>query len=149
MRDTHVYAGAAIVGVIAGMRSMAAPALVSRLGAPGILPVSTGTVTAALAIGEAIADKLPFMPSRTMPPSLITRAVSGGLSGASLTSSRRRSPFWGAVIGAAAAVGATYAAYEFRQRAGKRLNVPDFVVALAEDAVVAAAAACLLSRFRA
>jgi uncharacterized membrane protein len=141
------YAGAAIAGAVAGMRSMAAPAMISRLGVRGLLPAGAGTVTTALAIGEAIADKLPFMPDRTMAPGVIARAVSGGLSGGSITKSRGCSVLTGAALGAAAAVGTAYAAYQLRKELGKRLRVPDFAIALAEDAVVVGVAMRMLSRF--
>src|ERR1700748_1867112 len=114
------------------------------MGVPGLLPRGAGKVTSALAIGEAIADKLPFMPKRTMAPVLITRAVSGGLSGGSITKSKGCSPFAGAALGAAAAVGTAYAAYELRKELGKRLSVPDFLIALAEDALVVGVAMRLL-----
>lgn len=141
------YAGAVVAGTVAGMRSMAAPALINRLGIPGVLPAGAGKVTSVLAIGEAIADKLPFMPSRTMAASLTTRAISGAISGASITKSKRCSPYLGALVGAAAAIGATYAAYHLRRELGKRLKVPDFLIALGEDALVVGAATRLLSRF--
>jgi uncharacterized membrane protein len=144
---TLSYAGAAVAGAVAGMRSMAAPAIISRLGVPGLLPEGAGTVTAALAIGELIADKLPFMPNRTIAPGLITRAVSGGFSGGSITKSKGCSPFVGAAVGAAAAVGTAYAACELRKELRKRLKVPDFLIALAEDALVVGIAMRLLSRF--
>jgi uncharacterized membrane protein len=99
-----------------------------------------------LAIGEAVADKLPFMPNRTQAGSLAFRAVSGGVSGAAIASARRKPAFWGAVIGAAAAVGATYGAFHLRRRVGKSLHVPDAVVALAEDALAVSVGVAAMRR---
>jgi uncharacterized membrane protein len=136
MSDARIYAAAAIAGGVAGLRSMTAPAVVSQFSDAGLLhgPV-TGLMTPLLALGEVIADKLPFMPNRTLPGSVIVRGVSGGVSGAAITSSRRLPAFWGAVIGAAAAVGTTYGAFHLRRKIGKSLHVPDVLVAFAEDAV--------------
>lgn len=156
MGDTEVYAGAAAIGAVAGLRSMTAPALISHLtrstlgGRRSKLDFLSSMVsmrtTLLLAVGEVIADKLPFVPARTKPPSLILRAVSGGLSGAALCSAKKRSWFAGALIGAGAAVGATFAAYELRKRAGKRFHVPDVVIAVVEDGIAAGAGALVLSK---
>jgi uncharacterized membrane protein len=133
MGDTGVYAGAAVIGAVAGLRSMTAPALVSHLVKSAVdgegsklgflnSMVSMRT-TLVLALGELVADKLPFLPARTNPPSLAVRAISGGLSGAALCSAKKRSWFAGALIGAGAAVGAAYGAYELRKRAVKRFDL--------------------------
>jgi len=158
MTDAQVYASAALIGTVAGMRSMAAPAAVSRLSQPGT-PGSSGLDIAScpavanafgvFAAAEAIADKLPFMPNRTETFSVVARACSGGISGAVLCSSRRRSAWFGALLGAAAAIGTTYAAYELRRRAKKALHVPDALIAVAEDSLAASTACLVLSRLQA
>ncbi len=157
MTKAEVYGGAAVMGAVAGLRSMTAPAVVSQL-ARG-LPIGSRSMgflnsavsmrtTVALAVGELIADKLPFLPSRTKPPSLILRAISGALSGAAVCSAKKKSVVSGIVIGAAAAIGATYGAYELRKRAAKRLHVPDPVIAIAEDALAVGTGLLVLSRLR-
>lgn len=159
MSDSQVYAGAALIGTVAGMRSMTAPAIVSRLaGAAGIQVDKTGVdflhspmiprVMAILAIGEAVADKLPFIPSRVAPFSLVTRAVSGAVSGAALCSAKKRSPLMGAIFGAAGAVAGSYAAFALRKRIVERLHMPDTVVALAEDALAIGAGTLIASKLR-
>ena len=81
------------LGLIAGMRSMAAPALLSRhlagrsargRGAAMRLLASrrTASVLTVLAAGEMVADKTPAIPDRTDPPALLGRIVMGALSGA-------------------------------------------------------------------
>lgn len=145
-REARIYAGATALGVVAGMRSMAAPAILGRLSSTHCLhqgcagafekPIVSRTLLA-LAVGEFIADKLPFMPKRTQTGSLIARMASGAICGAIFCSALKRSPVAGAVAGACAALGATYAFYELRHAATERLGLPDTAVALAEDAVAA------------
>ena len=155
MTDVQIYAGSAVLGAVSGMRSMAAPAIVSRLASSGLLPLEesqisflanpkTSKVTAILAAGEVLADKLPFIPNRTQAGPLIARAVSGAMSGAAFSKGEKRSPLWGALFGMAAAIGATYAAFKLRQMADKRLQIPDTIVAVAEDALVATTGYLLL-----
>jgi uncharacterized membrane protein len=145
-RDAQIYAGATALGMVAGMRSLAAPAILGRLGRTGCLnqgcaagfekPVVANSLLA-LAVGEFISDKLPFMPKRTQTGSLIFRILSGAICGATFCSALKRSPVIGAIAGASAAVGGTYAFYELRHAASARLGLPDPAVALVEDAVVA------------
>lgn len=160
MTDAQVYAGAAVMGAAAGMRSMASPVIVGQLQKAGLAPSGhsaidflsqpkTAKTMAVLAVGEMIADKLPFMPKRTQAPALVTRAVSGGLGGAAVCSSKKRSVLAGALIGAAAAVGATYGAYQLRKWAGERFNLPDALIAIAEDALVAGCGMLVVSAVRA
>ncbi|MGA8029870.1 MAG: DUF4126 family protein [Bryobacteraceae bacterium] len=159
MTDAQIYAGAAVMGAVAGMRSMTAPAFVSRLVRSG-MPVAggplgflnapiAGRTTMLLAAGELIADKLPFLPRRTQAASLIARAVSGAVSGAAVCSAKKRSVLRGALIGMGAAIGATYAAYELRRRAGARFGIPDPAIAVIEDAIAAGCGAFILSRLKA
>jgi uncharacterized membrane protein len=158
MRDLEVYAGAALIGTLAGMRSMAAPAVLGQLSRKGALAdVSNGlalvtkpsfaSVSIFLAVGELIADKLPVTPNRTAVGPLLGRAFTGGLSGAVVCSAKKRSPWLGALIGSAAAVGAAYGAYELRQRAGQKLRVPDVAIAVAEDVLVGSLGAALTVHF--
>jgi uncharacterized membrane protein len=143
--DTSQYALAAGLGAIAGMRSMSAPALLScramsgedsRLKGTPLASTKVAALLWALAAGEMIADKLPGIPDRTSPPALIARACSGAFAGAALFNFKGRSCWVAAAIGAATAVAVTYGSYHLRQAAGKQLDVPDRVVAVAEDAVV-------------
>lgn len=144
--NTTTYALAAGMGVIAGMRSMSAPALLSRHlsqqkgrdGSVARLLASrrTATVLTLLAGGEMVADKTPFVPSRTEPPSLAGRALAGALSGAAIADRRGGSQVGAALLGAAAAVGATHLAYNLRVEAEERSGIPNAILGLVEDAVV-------------
>jgi uncharacterized membrane protein len=138
-RGAQVYAGAAALGAIAGMRSMAAPATLGHLkgrAATFEKPAVARTLLA-LSVGEFIADKLPFLPKRTKTGSLVLRMASGAICGAIFCSALKRSGIGGAVAGGSAALGATYVFYKLRHAASEQLGVPDPAVALAEDAVAA------------
>src|SRR5580698_7457508 len=90
-----IYLLAFMIGVIAGLRSLTAPAAVSWAARLGWLHVdntwlaflgfaATPYIVSVLAIGELIADKLPNTPSRKAPPGFIARIVTGALCGAAL-----------------------------------------------------------------
>jgi uncharacterized membrane protein len=145
-----------ILGAIAGFRSMAAPATLSRavsagrikgledtpfsaLGSPGV-----STVLRMMEIGELIVDKLPVTPSRTSPPPLLGRMASGSLVGAALFASEDRRSLVGGALGAAAALASAYAGERLRLQAAEKLGMPDPIVALLEDGLVLLAGARLL-----
>ena len=157
MRNYEVYAGAALLGALAGMRSMAAPAVLGQLSRKGALTEVTGPLAlvtkskfapaaGVMAVGEFVADKLPFTPNRTAAGPLLGRALTGGVSGAVIFSANKRAAWAGALIGAAAAVGAAYGAYYLRKEAGKNLKIPDMILGLGEDAIVGSLGAALASR---
>ncbi len=143
----NAYVKAACLGVIAGMRSMTAPALVSGYlirtcsdelaGSPLewlASPVSAG-VFKWLAAGEMIADKLPSVPARTAPGPLIGRALTGALSGAAVCVSEGEGLAEGAAVGGLAAVASAFAFYHLRRRLTQSTPLPDAAVAAAEDAL--------------
>jgi uncharacterized membrane protein len=136
------------LGAIAGSRSMAAPAALSRavsdgridgledtpfaaLGSPGV-----STALRIMEIGEFIVDKLPLTPSRTSPPPLLGRMASGALVGAALFASQGRRTVTGGVLGAASALASAYAGERLRLQTARKLGMPDPVVALLEDGIV-------------
>lgn len=133
-------------GAVAGMRTMTAPAVVSfkmkRIAKAEGLPHPRGlsgspvsTALAVAALGELIADKLPKAPSRTDPPALIMRGISGAFAGAALSGTHRNDRITGAVLGGLAAIGASYGMYYLRAWLVKKTGVPDAVVAIGEDAL--------------
>ncbi len=158
MTDVKVYGGIAAMGAVAGIRSLSAPAMLGKVAKAGLLPAKNSRFDflnnpkvsyplLAVAVGELILDKLPFTPARTKLPFLIGRAVTGGFTGAAISASKKRSAVLGALIGAAAAVGASYAGYHLRRKASEK--VPGTVVGLLEDAVAAGAGMVILSKLRA
>jgi uncharacterized membrane protein len=147
------------MGAMSGMRSMAAPALVSRLAKAGGLNLSdtklgwlgssgSAATTAVLALGEVVADKLPMIPARTKVGPLAGRAIAGALSGAAIASSRKRPAWVGALFGAAGAIGAAYALYYLRRAASEELHLPNPVAAVLEDAVVAGTGYLIMTKLR-
>src|ERR1700675_4372322 len=113
------------IGVVAGLRSMTAPAVTAWAVHLGWLdlegsplafmgsPWAVGVLTLG-ALGELVADKLPMTPSRTKPGPLAARIVMGGLSGACVTAAGGSSPWVGAVLGAIGGIVGTFAGYRAR-----------------------------------
>ncbi len=158
MNTSSVLALAFAIGVIAGLRSMTAPAVVSWAAhwkwldlqhSPLAFLGSTAAVyiLTAGAIVELIVDKLPKTPSRKAPLGLIARFALGGLSGAALCAAANQSIVLGALLGGVGGVAGAFAGYEARARLVKALKVPDTVVALLEDAVAIGGGFFLVSRF--
>jgi len=89
------YVLAFLIGVVAGLRAMTAPAAVSWGARLGWLNLSgtplafmgaaaTPYIFTLLALGELVNDKLPKTASRKSPPQFIGRILSGALCGASI-----------------------------------------------------------------
>ena len=137
-----------MLGGIAGMRTMAAPAILSRSVVEGRVASLENTPFAALGsrrvstalraleIGELIVDKLPIVPSRTSPPPLLGRAASGALVGAAMFASGGRRTVMGGALGAVSAMVMAYAAERLRMQIIQRLGVPNAVAGLLEDGIV-------------
>jgi uncharacterized membrane protein len=158
MNTSSVLVLAFAIGVIAGLRSMTAPAVVSWAAHWKLLDLQHSQLailgsTAAVytltagAIVELIVDKLPKTPKRTEPLGLIARFALGGLSGAALCAAANQSVVLGGVVGGVGGVAGGFAGYEVRTRLGKAIKVPDRVVALLEDAVAIGGGFFLVSRF--
>jgi uncharacterized membrane protein len=158
MNPSQVMLLAFLIGVIAGLRTMTAPAVVAWaanrhwLSLHNSLLALMGSTAAVaiftvLALGELVVDKLPSTPSRTEPLGLIGRSVLGALSGAAVAASGAQSMAPGAVLGVAGAIVGAFGGYEIRKRLVRALNVPDFVIALFEDAVAIAGGLLIVSRF--
>ncbi|TCQ92632.1 DUF4126 domain-containing protein [Pseudomonas sp. JUb52] len=125
---SDVLWGALAIGVVTGMRSMLAPTLVSQALAERADLDSVGeparTLAARpvrqyllpLAAAELLGDKLPFAPDRTLAPSMLVRALSGGVSAAALAGVRRQPRLLPALIGATAACVAARVAIALRKR---------------------------------
>jgi uncharacterized membrane protein len=158
MNPSHVLLLAFLIGVIAGLRTLTAPAVVawaanrhwlnlhnSPLGLMG--SIAAVVVFTLGALGELVVDKLPSTPNRTKLLGLIGRSVLGALSGAAVAAAGAQSITIGAVLGVAGAIAGAFAGYEIRKRLVGALKVPDFVIALFEDAVAIAGGLIIVSRF--
>ena len=88
-----------------------------------------------LALGEYVGDKLPQTPSRLAAVPLAARLVFGGLLGAIVVTSLRAPLVWGILLGALSAVGGAFIGYHLRRFLTVGRGLPDFPIALAEDAV--------------
>jgi uncharacterized membrane protein len=147
---------AIVIGVIAGMRSMSAPALVSHRLAGSQSPVLAAsnfrilaappiaTLLKVFAVGELIVDKLPFTPDRIAAGPLFGRIASGALSGAAFYTAQGRGARTGAILGGLGALGGAYAFYWLRRWLGKQWRLPDPLLGLAEDGLVIAAASAII-----
>jgi uncharacterized membrane protein len=143
---THFYALllALGIGVVAGLRSFTAPAVVSwaaalhwinlnNTWASWVGKLVTAIIFSVLAVGEMFLDKQPKTPPRTAPPSFIARLVSGGFAGAvvgtvwSVTWSALGAGVVGAVLG-------TVLGYQARARLAGSFG-RDLPAALLEDAI--------------
>jgi uncharacterized membrane protein len=158
MSDSFTYARAVAIGIIAGMRSMSAPALVSNhLAHDGsenlpdnplmiLASPKTARVLKILAIGEMVADKLPIVPARVSAGPLVARVISGGVSGAAVCGAAKGRTEVGALLGGLAAIAGAYGFYHLRRRVGQETAVPDPVLGMAEDAIVVVGGRMLLSQ---
>jgi uncharacterized membrane protein len=142
----HVLLLALVIGIVAGLRSLTAPALVSWAAHLGWLnlqgtPLAFMGSTAAvaiftlLAIVELVGDVMPKTPARTTPVPLIARIVLGGLSGACLYAAAGQSLAVGVVLGAIGAVIGTYGGYHIRKALVNGLKVKDIMIAIPEDII--------------
>ncbi|RUU27718.1 DUF4126 domain-containing protein [Mesorhizobium sp. M6A.T.Ce.TU.016.01.1.1] len=139
-----LYILALLIGVVAGLRTMTAPAVVAWGAWLGWLPVA-GTWAAfmghwvavgiftVLAIVELVADQLPSTPSRKVPQQFGARIVSGAFTGA-VIGATAGATIGGLIAGAIGAVIGTLGGAELRKRLAITLG-KDLPAALIEDAV--------------
>jgi uncharacterized membrane protein len=158
MSATFVFVLAFAIAIVSGMRAMTAPAVTAWAAHLGWLNMagtwlafmeSTAAVAifTVLAIVELITDKLPSTPSRTAPVGLIVRFITGALSGACVGVSTGQSPAPGAILGAAGGLAGAFAGHQWRTGLVKALKVPDFVIAVIEDAIAIGAGLFIVSRY--
>ena len=153
----YVFALALGIGIVAGLRSLTAPAVVAwgahlgwlnLHGSPLAFMGSTTAVAvfSLLAIGELIVDKLPTTPKRTAPAPLIARIITGGLCGACLCAAVGKSLLAGALLGGIGGVAGAFVGYSVRRRLVNNFRIKDLVVAVCEDAIAIGLALFLVSR---
>lgn len=149
-----LYLFALLIGVVAGLRAMTAPAAVAWGAHLGLYSLEGtplawvgGTIATwvftALAVLELVADQLPKTPSRKVPVQFGTRIVSGAVCGAALGMTQDA---WigGAVAGALGAVIGTLGGAEARGRLAKAFG-KDLPAGLLEDVVAIGGAALIVS----
>jgi uncharacterized membrane protein len=144
-----LYFLALLIGVVAGLRTLTAPAAVSWAAYLGWLNLHgthlafmgarvTPYIFTVLALVELVADQLPQTPSRTVPMQFGARLVAGGLSGAVLGEAAA-SPVAGLVAGLVGAVIGTLGGHAARMRAAAAFG-QDLPAALLEDGIAIVAA---------
>ena len=144
------------LGAIAGMRAMAAPALLSHYltndpaGALYNTPLRylqrpmVATTLKYLAGAELIGDKLPMTGDRIAPQGLIPRLISGAVVGATVAGANEKPKVTGALLGMAGAVVAAYGFFYLRKKVGQESGLPNVVLGLAEDAIMASGGIALM-----
>lgn len=143
---------ALLIGIVAGLRAMTAPAAISWAAHLGWLHLGdswlaflgyafTPWIFTALAIVELVTDQLPSTPSRKVPVQFGTRIVMGALCGAAVGISGGWA-LGGAVAGVIGAGIGTLASADIRGRLARSFG-QDRPAAIIED-VVAIAAALLI-----
>lgn len=157
MTPSYALLLAFLIGLFAGLRSLTPPAATAWAAHLGWLTLRSplswlGTMPAAiifsvLAIVELVSDKLPKTPSRTAPPGLIARIVTGGLTGACVATAGGEGLVLGVVLGIGGALVGTFGGYQARKRLVKALGSPDYVVAVFEDLVAIGGSLWAVSRF--
>ncbi len=146
------------IGVVGGLRSMTAPAVVAwaahlswlhLAGSPlAFMSARISVVIFTLgALGEFVADLLPVAPARTSAFPLLTRIVVGFLTGGCLSVGGGKSLWLGGVAGSLGAIAGAFAGFQARTGLVKTLRVPDALIAIPEDVVAVALGLGLVSRF--
>jgi uncharacterized membrane protein len=167
MTSTILYLLCVVIGGASGLRSLTGIAIVAiaaqrgwpHLGSPQLGWLHLGGtglsflgkpwamyLFVVLAIGELIADKLPFTPPRIQAGPLVVRFLLGGLCGSALAVSAGMPWFFPAALGGISAIVAAYAAYWLRHSITSR-GVKDLPIALLEDATAILLALFAVSRF--
>jgi uncharacterized membrane protein len=149
-----VYLLALLLGVLTGLRTMAAPTAVSIAARLGWLDLSgtwlawlgyawTPWILGLFAIGELIADQLPSTPSRKAPVGFTARVLAGMLAGGAIGAADG-SMIVGVIAGVIGAIAGTFGGYAMRMRLAKAFG-RDRPAAFIEDAIAYLGAALVVS----
>ena len=151
MNANYIFAVAFGIGIVAGLRSLTAPAAVSWAahlgwlnlhGSPLAFMGSTAAVAifSLLAIVEYVGDMLPKTPKRTAAAPLTARIVMGGVAGACVCAAANQPLLVGVALGGMGGLIGAFAGYEIRKRVVNSLKIKDAIIALAEDLITIGAA---------
>jgi uncharacterized membrane protein len=140
-----LYVLALLIGVVAGLRAMTAPAAVSWAAYLGWLPLEGSWlaflghwivpwILTLLAAAELVTDQLPTTPSRKVPVQFGTRIFMGAVCGAAIGFAGGN---WvvGLILGAIGAVIGTLGGYEARKALVAATGGKDLPIALLEDGI--------------
>ncbi len=130
---------ALLLGIVAGLRTFTAPAVLWILRHGGAAAYGLGV----LALLEYAGDLYPKTPARTSAAGLVARALSGAFCGWEVTAAGGGPVIWGALLGVAGAVMGAYAGLAARRKAIVAIGrVP---AALLEDLVAIAGAVFIVT----
>ena len=143
-----------LIGVIAGLRAMTAPAAVSLAASAGRLDLTTTNLAflgyaytpwifTVLALVELVTDQLPTTPSRTVPVQFGTRILMGGLTGGAIGASGGAMMF-GVIAGIVGAVIGTLGGRAVRARLASAFG-SDRPAAVIEDLIAIGGAFLIVS----
>jgi uncharacterized membrane protein len=146
------------IGIVAGLRSLTAPAVVAwaaRLGWMNLSASPLAFMGSAWAVGiltllaliELVADQLPTTPARTTAVPLGARIVTGLLTGACVGIAGGGSLWLGALLGAVGGIAGAFGGYRARVGLVRALHVPDFAIAIPEDLIAIGFGLLIVSRF--
>lgn len=147
---------ALLIGVVAGLRAMTAPAVVAWAAVLQWINLSgtwaswmgswiTVGILTVLALAELVTDQLPKTPSRKTTPQFATRLITGGFAGAVIGTAWGYT--WGGLgAGIIGAVLGTLGGAEARSRLVKATGGRDLPIAVLED-VVAVGGGFLIAYF--
>ncbi len=123
----------ALMAGATGARTMTGVAAATRGASRGI-----ANTTAGLAAFELVMDKLPGIPDRIAPSSLLARLVAGAVIGGSVAAMTGHDRTRAALTGATVAFVSAHVTFRLRRALSQRL--PPLVAALVEDAAAIAVA---------
>lgn len=155
--DFFFCASALALGLVAGMRSAMAPALLALMLsrrpelAPPLSPVQWFTfpplavLLALVALGELVADKLPRTPNRTALGPFLARIGSGAVTGAAFVQLGHLDAWLGAACGAAGAIASTFGMFHARRFVGGVTGIKDPWIGAMEDIIAIALAVSVVA----
>jgi uncharacterized membrane protein len=146
------------IGVVTGLRSMTAPAMVAWAAHLGWMNLSGSPLAfmgsrwsvilfTILALGEFVGDLLPATPARTAALGLTARIVIGSAVGAGVAIAGGIVLWLGAVCGVIGAVAGAFGGYRARASLVRELHVPDAAIAIPEDVIAIGLGLLLVTRF--
>lgn len=155
--DFFFDASALLLGIVAGMRSMMAPAVLAIAltrrpeYAPALAPVQWFTLRAVAillviaALAELVADKLPKTPNRISAGPLTARLLTGGFTGAAFVQIGQLNPWTGAACGAVGALLGAFGFFHARRFAGRVTGIRDPYIGALEDVIAIAIAGSVVA----
>ena len=152
-----LYLLAVLMGGVAGLRTVTAPAAVSWAAWAGVLDLGNSWLAflahpaspwllSLMAAAEFVTDKLSFTPSRKVPVQFAARIVSGALCGAAI-GTPAGSALAGAVFGVVGAVAGTLGGAAGRARLAAAFG-KDLPAAVLEDVVAVGCATAIVLMMR-